>query len=398
MRPRPTAVGGGRRDEPAGPAARRRDRRHGLPVPRRRRPVRLLGEHPRRPRRDRRRPGRPLGPGRLLRPRLRRPTTGSPAGAAATSTRRSRSTRPRTGSCPAPSTGASPSSSSSSTPPAPPWPTPGCAGGVPDGRRVEVVIGRGNYFNRGNLTRLQHGRIVAQTLAILRVAPPRMDRGRPRGRPRRPEGEPPAVRAGDDPRPAHQRHGRPGRQPARPGRGELRRRRRQRLVAGRARPRRAGAGRAAGRPGAGRRGLPRGRRRLPDGLLPARRPVAVGPSRGRSPTDADGMLLGRRGGRGRPQAAGATPSATATGSTPCQGGRARQRRPGAGPGRAERPGPRPGDPPGLSAVGRRPGDRRPGRGARAGRPGGRPRRAAGARGRSSRRRPRAGGSWGRSRR
>ena len=41
-----------------------------------------------------------------------------------------------------------------------------------DGRRVEVVIGRGNYFNRGNLTRLQHGRIVAQTLAILRQLHP----------------------------------------------------------------------------------------------------------------------------------------------------------------------------------------------------------------------------------
>ena len=33
--------------------------------------------------------------------------------------------------------------------------------------RVEVVIGRGNYFNRGNLTRLQHGRMIDQTLAIL---------------------------------------------------------------------------------------------------------------------------------------------------------------------------------------------------------------------------------------
>ena len=43
----------------------------------------------------------------------------------------------------------------------------GMASGVPDGRRVEVVVGRGNYFNRGNLTRLQHGRIAAQTLAIL---------------------------------------------------------------------------------------------------------------------------------------------------------------------------------------------------------------------------------------
>ncbi len=44
--------------------------------------------------------------------------------------------------------------------------------GVPDGRRVEVVIGRGNYFNRGNLTRLQHGRIAAQTVAILRSLHP----------------------------------------------------------------------------------------------------------------------------------------------------------------------------------------------------------------------------------
>ena len=44
--------------------------------------------------------------------------------------------------------------------------------GLSDGRRVEVIIGRGNYFNRGNLTRLQHGRIVAQTLAILRQVHP----------------------------------------------------------------------------------------------------------------------------------------------------------------------------------------------------------------------------------
>lgn len=46
----------------------------------------------------------------------------------------------------------------------------GC--GVPEGRRTDVVIGRGNYFNRGNLTRLQHGRIVAQTVAILRSLHP----------------------------------------------------------------------------------------------------------------------------------------------------------------------------------------------------------------------------------
>jgi acyl transferase domain-containing protein len=48
----------------------------------------------------------------------------------------------------------------------------GLPGGAPNTARVEVVVGRGNYFNRGNLTRLQHGRIVAQTLAVLRALHP----------------------------------------------------------------------------------------------------------------------------------------------------------------------------------------------------------------------------------
>lgn len=48
----------------------------------------------------------------------------------------------------------------------------GMSDGMPDTRRVEVVVGRGNYFNRGNLTRLQHGRIVAQTVALLRELHP----------------------------------------------------------------------------------------------------------------------------------------------------------------------------------------------------------------------------------
>ncbi len=39
-------------------------------------------------------------------------------------------------------------------------------------KRVEVVIGRGNYFNRGNLTRLEHGRIIAQTMALLSALHP----------------------------------------------------------------------------------------------------------------------------------------------------------------------------------------------------------------------------------
>src|ERR1700678_2250322 len=41
-----------------------------------------------------------------------------------------------------------------------------------DQNRVEVVIGRGNYFNRGNLTRLQHGRMIAQTSSILEALHP----------------------------------------------------------------------------------------------------------------------------------------------------------------------------------------------------------------------------------
>ena len=36
----------------------------------------------------------------------------------------------------------------------------------------EIVIGRGNYFNRGNLTRLQHGRIIDQTVTVLAALHP----------------------------------------------------------------------------------------------------------------------------------------------------------------------------------------------------------------------------------
>ena len=43
---------------------------------------------------------------------------------------------------------------------------------MPDRRRVQVVVGRGNYFNRGNLTRLQHGRVLEQTLGLLRSLHP----------------------------------------------------------------------------------------------------------------------------------------------------------------------------------------------------------------------------------
>jgi acyl transferase domain-containing protein len=37
---------------------------------------------------------------------------------------------------------------------------------------VEVVIGRGNYFNRGNLIRLQHGRMIAEVVALLAALHP----------------------------------------------------------------------------------------------------------------------------------------------------------------------------------------------------------------------------------
>jgi len=48
----------------------------------------------------------------------------------------------------------------------------GLGGGPPDGSRVEVVVGRGNSFNRGNLTRFQHGRGLAQVLGVLRALHP----------------------------------------------------------------------------------------------------------------------------------------------------------------------------------------------------------------------------------
>ena len=83
----------------------------------------LLGEHPGQPGHDARGARRPLGTRRVLRSRTRAPTTAWPAGAAAISTRRSPSTRPRTGSCRWRSREVSPSSSWSSMPPWPRWPT-----------------------------------------------------------------------------------------------------------------------------------------------------------------------------------------------------------------------------------------------------------------------------------
>jgi len=48
----------------------------------------------------------------------------------------------------------------------------GLDAGALAGLRVDAVIGRGNYFNRGNLLRLQHGRIVAQTVGLLAALHP----------------------------------------------------------------------------------------------------------------------------------------------------------------------------------------------------------------------------------
>jgi acyl transferase domain-containing protein len=41
-----------------------------------------------------------------------------------------------------------------------------------DRRRTAVILGRGEYFNRGNVTALQHGLIVEQTLRVLRALHP----------------------------------------------------------------------------------------------------------------------------------------------------------------------------------------------------------------------------------
>ncbi len=44
-----------------------------------------------------------------------------------------------------------------------------------DGRRTEVIIGRGTYINRGWATLFQHGMVVDQTLAILKTLHPEYD-------------------------------------------------------------------------------------------------------------------------------------------------------------------------------------------------------------------------------
>ncbi len=152
-------AGGGRPDEPTSAPARHRDRRHGLPVPGARDLFAywdnvLAG-------RDciREVPRVPLGPGRLLRSRPRPTTDRVVPSRGATSTSRSPSTRPRHGIMPRTVEGGEPEQFLVLDAARAALADAGLPDGPADGRRVEVVVGRGNYFNRGNLTRLQHGRI-----------------------------------------------------------------------------------------------------------------------------------------------------------------------------------------------------------------------------------------------
>ena len=124
---------------------------------------------------------------------------------------------PRTGSCPTRSTVASPNSFSFSIP------LTSSAGRCRSRKmafrmvsRFEVIVGRGNYFNRGNLTRLQHGRIVAQTVVDPGVAAPGMVRVSDREEIRfNLKASLPPFESGDRARTAHQRDGRSGGQAAR---------------------------------------------------------------------------------------------------------------------------------------------------------------------------------------
>ena len=218
--------------------------------------------------------------------------------------------------------------------------------------RVEVVIGRGNYFNRGNLTRLQHGRIVAQTVGLLAALHPEWTSGGSRGCSAGPQVEPAPVRGGDDPRPAHQRDRRAARGPAGPDRGQLRRRRRQRLVAGRAGPRPPRPSGSPGRSRPGGRGVPRGGRRLPAGLPATSGAVALGRVTavlGRRGRDDPGRGRRRRGAEEAPRR-----RARRRSDLRCpQGSRVGQRRPEAGAHLAQRQGTCPRDTPGLPRRGDR---------------------------------------------
>lgn len=48
----------------------------------------------------------------------------------------------------------------------------GYTGDIPERHRTAVILGKGTYLNRGNLTAAQHGQVVDQTLGILRALHP----------------------------------------------------------------------------------------------------------------------------------------------------------------------------------------------------------------------------------
>ena len=194
-----------------------------------------------------------------------------------------------------------------------------------------------------------------------------MVRGRPRGRPGRPQGEPPAVR-GRRRSPASS----PTRRPAGSPTGSTSR--------GRATSSTPPAPRRWWRSTWRRGRWPSGGPTWRSSAGSTSRPTSIsrwssassGPSRDRAgPGRSRPTPTGRSRARGWASSSSSgwpTPSATATGSTPCsRGSGSPATAGGSGLAAPERPGARPGDPPGLSGVGRRPGDGRPGRGARPGR-------------------------------
>ena len=46
---------------------------------------------------------------------------------------------------------------------------------IPEAKRTAVIIGKGTYLNRGNLSAVQHGRVIDQTLALLKKLHPDYD-------------------------------------------------------------------------------------------------------------------------------------------------------------------------------------------------------------------------------
>ncbi len=143
--------------------------------------------------------------------------------------------------------------------------------GMPDGKRVDVIIGRGNYFNRGHLTRLQHGRVLSQTLKVLRSLHPDWTDSTFEAIQSGVEGQSAAIRSGRRARSDDERHRRAYCQQAEPEGFELRGRCRERIGPGGARPGGSGAASKTGRYGSGGCRLSAGGCRFPDGVPATRR-------------------------------------------------------------------------------------------------------------------------------